>query len=287
MLLRLLRASGAAGIAAIVVLITAVTPADAVTSPGEGSAYGASATVSVLSGVLGPAGLTVDTGRLAATNTAGPTTASAVDATLKGLVSAKVITSSARHETTSGNVTASAKLVHVALPVLAALAGRTPTASVISSQCHATSSGVTGTSDLADLDLGRIGHVSVATPNLKIGIPGVLQVIANEQIRNADGGLTVNALDIKLLGGSLAGAIGSGHIVLASSTCAPATSQPGGSGPTTTQTTPPPTTSSPSPAPTSGTTAPSAPAPGSGEVSIVPVGAPETGDGSLATVIVH
>lgn len=281
MILRLLRTSGAVCIAAIAVLVMAVTPADAVTGPGEGSAYGASATVSVLSGVLGPAGITVDTGRLAATNTAGPTTASAVDATFKGLVSAKVITSSANHDNANGNVTASAKLVHVALPVLAALAGRTPTASVISSRCHATSSGITGASDLADLDLGRIGHLSVATPNLRIGIPGVLQVIANEQIRNADGSLTVNALDITLLGGTLTGAVGSGHIVLASSTCAPAASQPGGSGPTTTQTAPS------MPAPPSGTTAPSAPAPGSGEVSIVPAGAPETGDGSLATVIVH
>jgi hypothetical protein len=283
MLLRLLRTSGAVGVAAIATLVMAVTPADAVTGPGEGSAYGASATVSVLSGVLGPTGLTVHTGRLAATNTGGPTSASAVDATFKGLVSAKVITSLASYDKTSGNVTASAKLVHVALPVLAALAGHTPTASVISSQCHATSSGITGGSDLADLDLGRIGHVSVATPNLKVGIPGVLAVIANEQIHNADGSLTVNALDITLLGGSLTGAVGSGHIVLASSTCAPATSQPGGSGPTTTQTIPPTATS----VPTSEPGAPSAPAPGSGEVSIVPAGAPETGDGTLATVIVH
>lgn len=283
MLLRLLRTSGAVGVAAIPMLVMAVTPADAVTGPGEGSAYGASATVSVLAGVLSPAGITIDTGRLAATNTAGPRSASAVDATFEGLISAKVITSSASHDKTPGNVTASAKLVRVALPVLAALAGHTPTASLINSRCHASSSGITGGSDLADLDLGRIGHVSVATPNLKIGIPGVLQVIANEQIHNADGSLTVNALDITLLGGSLTGAVGSGHIVLASSTCAPAAAQPGGSGPTTTQTIPPTATS----VPTSGSTAPSAPVPGSGEVSIVPAGAPETGDGTLATVIVH
>ncbi|HEX3790625.1 MAG TPA: choice-of-anchor P family protein [Pseudonocardiaceae bacterium] len=254
-----LRTGGVIGVAAAAVLLASVTPAAATTAgPGEGSAYGADASVSLLSGVLGQDALSVRTGELGASNTAGPNSASAVDATLKGLVSAKAITSSANHDTASGDVTAKAELVQVALPVLAALAGRTPTASVISSQCHATAAGITGSSDLADLDLGRIGDVAAATPNLTVGIPGVLQVTADEQIHNADGSLTVNALDIKLLGGQLTGALGTGDIVLASSTCGPATAV---------ATTPP--------------------APGAPEVSVVPAGAPETGDGSLATVIVH
>lgn len=277
MLVRMLRAGGAVGVAAVAVLVLATAPADAITDPGVGSAYGASATVSLLSGVLGPDGITVDTGQLAATTTAGPTSASAVDATLKGLISAQVITSTATHDTT-GEVTASAKLVRVSLPVLAPLAGTTPVASVISSRCHTTDTGITGSSTLAGLDLGKIGKVEVSTPNLKIGIPGVLEVITNEQIHHADGSLTVNALDITLLGGNLTGAVGSGHIVLASSTCAPPAAQTGGAGPTTI-----PATTTSTPGPVSDT----APAPGSGQVSIVPAGAPETGDGTLATVIVH
>ncbi len=282
---RLSQAGGVVGVAAATAfLLVAVAPADAAVS-GAGSAYGANATVSLLSGVLGPTGLTVDTGRVAAADAAGPTSASAVDASLKGLVSAKVITSSVSRDDAHNTLTAGAKLVQVALPVLATLAGRAPGASVITSTCHATTSGITAASDLADLDLGRLGHVSAATPNLKLGVPGVVQVIANEQIHNADGSVTVNALDITLLGGTLTGAVGSGHIVLASSTCAPvhAVGDAGGSGPTTTRTPTP--TRTPAPTPTS--TRSGAPGASTGQVSIVPVGAPETGDGTLATVIVH
>jgi hypothetical protein len=274
----LLHAGGAVGVAAAAVLAMAVAPADATTTTGTGSAYGAGASVSLLPGVLGSAGITIDTGDLAATSTAGPTSASTVDASLKGLVSAKVITSSSRHDTAADAVRTDAKIVHVALPVLAVLAGATPTASVITSECHGTASGVTGSSNLADLNLGKIGHVSAATPNLKLGIPGVVQIVANEQIHNADGSLTVNALDIKLLGGSLTGAVGTGRIVLASSTCAKTAALPGNPGVTSTRTPPPATTT----APPSGSTSP-----GTGEVSIVPAGAPETGDGTLATVIVR
>jgi hypothetical protein len=264
-----LRHCGVVGAVAVAAVITAVSPAGAVTA-GEASAYGADASVSVLAGVLGHDGLTVDTGRLAPTDSAGPTSASTVDAELKGLVSARVITSHSRHDDATGDVTADAKLVHVALPVLAALAGGTPKASVITAQCHATSYGITGSSDLADLNLGRIGDVSAPTPNLTVGIPGVLQVIADEQIHHADGSLTVNALHIKLLGGHLTRALGKGDIVLAAATGGPATQGK---------------TKPVKPAGPAGPATPAAPS--KPEVSVVPAGAPETGDGSLATLIVH
>jgi hypothetical protein len=215
--------------------------------------------------VLGPGGLTVSTGKLAASSTSGPTSATAIDATLRGLVTAKVITSSAHHGIDDGSVTANAALLDAALPVLAPLAGSTPRASVISSQCHASGNGITGSSDLADLDLGRIGHISAETPNLTIGVPGVLKIVADEQIHHADGSLTVNALHITLLGAGPLNALGSGDIVLASSTCGPATAV----------STPPSSPSSPVPTPTTP------------EVHVVPAGAPETGDGSLATLIVR
>lgn len=265
---KLLRRGALAGMAAATVFATAfvvAVPANA-TEAGAGSAYGADADVHLLPSVLGPGGLTVSTGKLAASSTSGPASATAVDATLRGLVTAKVITSSAHHGVDDGSVTANAALVDAALPVLAPLAGSTPRASVISSQCHATGDGITGSSNLADLDLGRIGHISAATPDLTIGVPGVLKIVANEQIHHADGSLTVNALHITLLGAGPLNALGSGDIVLASSTCGPAT----------TVSTPP---SSPAPSP--------APTPTTPEVHVVPAGAPETGDGSLATLIVR
>ncbi len=257
-----LRHTCVVGAVATAALLTAVVPAGAVTA-GEASAYGADASVSLQAGVLGHGGLTVDTGRLAPTDSAGPTSAAAIDATLKGVVSARVITSDVRHAAATGDVT-DAKLVDVRLPALAALAGHTPSVSVITARCHATSAGVSGSSDLADLNLGRIGDVSAPTPNLTIGIPGVVQIIADEQIHNANGSLTVNALHVKLLGGHRTGALGTGDIVLASATCGPD-----------------PTTYT-KPAKPAGPAMPAKP-----EVSVVPAGAPETGDGSLATVIVH
>lgn len=260
------RGSAIVGLAVAAAFVVTV-PANA-TEPGSGSAYGADADVHLLPNVLGPGGLTVSTGKLAASSTSGPTSASVVDAALRGLVTAKVITSSSHHNADDGSVAENAAIVDATLPVLAPLAGSTPRASVISSQCHATSGGITGSSDLADLNLGRIGHISASTPNLTIGVPGVLKIVADEQIHHSDGSLTVNALHITLLGRGPLNALGSGDIVLASSTCGPAA----------TVSTPPSTPSSPG----NPTTAPTKP-----EVSVVPAGAPETGDGSLATLIVH
>ncbi len=290
------------------------TPAGASNAqPGTGSAYAVDAHVSLLPGVLGSHALAVQTGPLAASNTAGPKSASTVDATLKGLVSAKVLTSSSKHNS-DGTVESTASTTQAALPLLRGVAGATPTASVISAQCKATANGITGSSDLADLNLGKIGHVSAATPNLKLEVPGVVQVIANEQIHNADGSLTVNALDIKLLGGKLLNAVGSGRIVISSATCAAATtvpitpsSPPASTGPTNPPSSAPSTaptgpssaptnpsgpTSQPSSAPTS--SGPAAPAPSSESATpappqtvVIPVGAPQTGDGSLASVVVR
>ena len=145
---------------------------------------------------------------------------------------------------------------------------------------------VTGTYNSANNSAyGASATVSVATPNLTLGIPGVLEVIANEQIHNPDGSLTVNALDITLLGGGVTGAVGSGHIVLASSTCAPVDPSADPAGPTATKTVP---TQASGPTSKAATT----PVPGDNsgvisQISVVPVGAPQTGDGSLATAIVR
>ncbi|HEY2057247.1 MAG TPA: choice-of-anchor P family protein [Amycolatopsis sp.] len=245
---------------ALALLATSAPSAVAADSP-AGSAYGASASVSLLAGVLGDKGISVETGKLAPSSTDGPTSASVVDVPLKGLVTAKAVTSSAKQ--IDGPVQAKAAIVDATLPVLAPLAGSTPKASVISSECKSTADGITASSDLANLDLGRIGKLPVGSgPNQKIGVPGIVQVIVNEQIKHADGSLTVNALHVKLLGGTTLGALGSGDIVLASSTCGKV-----------------------APAVVTTPTAPAKPpAQGPGQVTVVPAGAPETGDGTLAAV---
>ncbi|GAA3577909.1 choice-of-anchor P family protein [Amycolatopsis ultiminotia] len=247
-------------------LLATVAPSAVADEAPAGSAYGASASVSLLPGVLGDKGISVETGKLARSSTAGPESAQVVDVPLKGLITAKAISSSAKED---GPVTAKAAIVDAALPVLAPLAGSTPKAGVISSECTSTPEGITASSKLVGLDLGKIGDLPVGTsPNQKIGVPGVLQVIVNEQIKHSDGSLTVNALHVKLLGGKKTGALGSGDIVLASATCAKVAGT----------TTPPPTS------PSRPTSPAQPPAEGPGQVSVVPAGAPETGDGSLATV---
>lgn len=72
--------------------------------------------------------------------------------------------------------------------------------------------GDTGTTTITDLSaLGLPVDIDVDEPNAKIEIPGLLTVTANEQIANADGTFTVNALHVNLLGQV--------DLVVASATC--------------------------------------------------------------------
>ncbi|WP_329048440.1 choice-of-anchor P family protein [Amycolatopsis sp. NBC_01488] len=247
----LLRAGSLAGVT-VAVLAGAPGPAtadDAVT----GSAFGASASVTLLPGVLtGGKGSTVDTGQLARSSSAGPAEASVADVPLEGLVTAKAISSSVVDG--AGSVTARASVAEVTLPLLAAAAGRVPSIRLISARCASADGHVTGSSDLAGVNLGRLGTLPAATsPNRKLGIPGVAEVTVDEQTRRYDGTLEVTALHVKLLGGQATGALGSGDVKLASVSCGPSKER-----------------------------APEAPPKGPGQVVVVPAGAPQTGDGSLA-----
>lgn len=278
MRVKVLRTGGVAALAAASAVVLAVGPASAGTSAGDGSAYGARASVSLLPGVIGKTGLTVDTGKIAASSTSGPTSAAVVRVPMKGVVTAKSISSSSKHDDSTGDVKSKASIVGARLDLLASLAGKAPTASVIKSECTSTADGITGDASLVNVDLGKLGKLPVhPDENTKLGVPGVVTVIANEHVKNDDGSLTVNALHIKLLGEGPTKALGSGDIVLSSSTCGKATTP---SGPGTGTPTPPSTSTNPAPPSTP------APAPGGGQVSQVPSGAPETGDGSLATSIV-
>ncbi|SFW79377.1 choice-of-anchor P family protein [Amycolatopsis australiensis] len=249
----LLRAGSLAGVTVAVLAGTAGVAAadDAVT----GSAYGASADVSLLPGVLtGGRGITVGTGRLAESGSGGPSSASVADVPLRGVVTAKAIGSSVVGG--PGSVAAKASVVEATLPLLAPAAGRVPSIRLVSARCASAGGDVTGSSDLAGVNLGRLGTLPAATsPNQKLGIPGVAEVTVNEQLQRYDGTLEVTALHIKLLGGTATGALGTGDVKLASVACGP----------------------SKEPAPE----APPRPG-GPGQVVVVPAGAPQTGDGSLA-----
>jgi hypothetical protein len=271
MRVNLLRTGAVVSLTTAAMLLAAVAPAVAgTTAPGEGSAYGAKASLTLVSALkdvgLGE-GVAVNTGKLAASDTDKstnlPSSASVADVPLKGLVTARAITSSAQYDAATGNVTSQAKIVDAAVPVLKSLAGGTPTAKVISSTCTSSASGITGSALLVGVDLGSLGKVTVPQNPEKnqtvAEIPGVVKVIANEQITNADGSLTINALHIKL-GGGATDAVAKGDVILSSSTCGKAASN-GGTGNN-----------------GSGNN-------GSGsQVSVVPAGAPQTGDGSLATL---
>ena len=246
--------------------------ASAQAAPGTGHAYGAFAAVTLLPGVVTRDGLNLNTGALAESSTSGPANASVVDVPLRGVVTAQAITSSSARTATT--VTTRAAIVDVRLPVLGAALGGTPSVQVLRAKCTGTGMGTAGSSEIAGVNLGRLGTIPVTgAPNQTIDVPQVARIVLNEQVKDLDGSLTVTALHVTLLGGSVTGKLGSGDIRLASATC--------GMGAGTT-TTPPTKPTVPTP-PNKPTVTPNAPVgQGGHQVRVVPAGAPQTGDGSLA-----
>jgi hypothetical protein len=206
-------------LAAVVACVALAGAAPASAAPGDGSAYGVSVDVKL----LGQSAVKV--GPLAASTTNGPTSNTTVSADVAGILTAGVITTSAVRDDNSGAVTAKASTADVGLPLLKAALG-TVSVKAIEAVCTATQEGVKGSSTLADAKLGSVGTVDAnPAPNTQIkvalGPVNVATLILNEQIKNPDGSLTVNALHLKLLGG-VVGALGSGDVIVSSATCGPA-----------------------------------------------------------------
>lgn len=275
-----------AGLAATVTVVGgglafAAPAASAQAAPGTGHAYGAFAAVKLLPGVITRDGLDLDTGVLAKSSTSGPATASVVDVPLRGVVNAQAITSST--DRTATTVSARAAIVDLRLPVLAAALGATPSVQVLRAKCTGTGMGSAGSSEIAGVSLGRLGNVPITgAPNQTIDVPQVARIVINEQVKDRDGSITVTALHVTLLGGSVTGKLGSGDIRLASATCGVGSGTPT-IPPTIPPTTPPTTPTVPGPPPNKPTVTPNAPIDqGAHQVRVVPAGAPQTGDGSLA-----
>lgn len=206
-------------LAAVVASFVLAGAAPASAAPGDGSAYGVKVDVTLLGQ---PA---VHVGPLAAANTAGPTTSTLASATVPGVLTAGVIATEAKRDDNSGAVTAKATTANVGLPLLKTALGDVGIKTV-EAVCTATQAGVKGSSTLADAKLGSVGTVDAnPAPNtqVKVAIAGIniATVILNEQIKNDDGSLTVNAIHVKLLGG-VVGSLGSGDVIVSSATCGPA-----------------------------------------------------------------
>ncbi len=213
----LVRRGGLLAAAVASLALAGAVPASA--APGDGSAYGVKVDVKLLGQQA------VKAGPLAAANTAGPTSNTLAKVDIPGILTAGVINAEAKSDDDSGAVTAKASTADVALPLLKPALGNVGV-KLVEAVCTATQKGVEGSTKLVGADLGSLGTVNAnPAPNteLKVGLGAinVATVILNEQIKNPDGSLTVNAVHVKLLGDGL-NALGSGDVIVSSATCGPA-----------------------------------------------------------------
>ncbi|WP_410668552.1 choice-of-anchor P family protein [Amycolatopsis sp. cmx-4-68] len=206
-------------LAAVVASVVLAGAAPASAAPGDGSAYGVKVDVKLLGKQA------VKAGPFAAANTAGPTSNSLAKVDLTGVLTTGVINTEARRDDDSGAVTAKASTADVGLPLLKAALGDVGI-KVVEAVCTATQKGVEGSTKLVGANLGSVGAVdSTPAPNTQVkvglGALNVATILLNEQVKNKDGSLTVNAVHVKLLGEGL-NALGSGDVVVSSATCGPA-----------------------------------------------------------------
>lgn len=211
------RMTGLAGVVAIAALLAGAAPASA--APGDASAYGAKLNVTLLGN---PA---VNAEPFAAANANGPTQNTFAGVDLTGILKTGVINASASRDDKSGGVYSRASTADVRIDLLSKVTGKI-SAELVEAECTATQKGLAGKSKLAGVNLGKLGQVNAdpaANTVLDVQLAGIkiAEVIFNEQIKNNDGSLTVNAIHIKLLQGKL-GSIGTGDVIISSATCGPA-----------------------------------------------------------------
>lgn len=211
------RMTGLAGVVAIAALLVGAAPASA--APGDASAYGAKLDVTLLGS---PA---VSAAPFAAADANGPTQNTFAGVDLTGILKTGVINASASRDENSGGVYSRASTADVRLDLLSKVTGKI-SAELVEAECTATQKGLVGKSKLAGVNLGKLGQVNAdpaANTKLDVQLAGIkiAEVIFNEQVKNKDGSLTVNAIHIKLLQGVL-GSIGTGDVIISSATCGPA-----------------------------------------------------------------
>lgn len=210
---------GAVLAAVVGAVLMSAGPASA-TPPGQGSADALTIDIRLGGGAV-PVGLV---GPLAQSYSTGPTSANVADVDLPGLIRAGVMQTHSTFDPAAGVVHSDASIANVDLRVLSGLLpllGTGPyTVGAVESHCDSTTPlppGFVGDSKVADVKLGTTAIPVAFPPNTNIGIPGIAEIIFNEQILLSDGSFSVTAIHIKLLG-SLA-ALLNGDIWLARSIC--------------------------------------------------------------------
>lgn len=178
----------------------------------SGSAYGAQVAMTLVG--QPPSNV----GPLAPSNTTGPTAATVSSATtVPGILTAGALITVA--DLNAGSDTASASSTNVTLPVLSTLGA--VTALNIQASCSATSGAITGSATFTEASFGSLGTVAnhpAMNTTIPVSKPGIGQIgvlTLNEQISNADGSRTVNALHLHLTGPDT----GEGDVVVSSVTC--------------------------------------------------------------------
>jgi hypothetical protein len=202
--MRFVRRGGAVGAIVVASLVVGAMPASA--APGDGSAYAAKVTVTLLGAAA------VNVGPLAPSSTAGPTSNSVASINAAGVLTTGVATTSATLDDQTGVVHAEAEIAGVGLAAVL-LGGKIDTVKAV---CDATQAGVTGSTTLAGVKIPGVSVSATPAPNTTVQLPA-LKIVFNEQIPGGDGSLTVNAVHI-----TLNPLVGTGDIVLSQAKCGPA-----------------------------------------------------------------
>lgn len=211
---RTLRRTAAIGIAASVLVLGVAGPAAAA----EASSYGVDVNVTVTGTP------TVDVGPLVASSVVdSPNTVATV--TAGGLLTTGTVTTEATADPATGGFASAATVEDLGIDIAALAVG----ADAVSATCTATQGGEVGTVNLTGLTATlaglNIAIPGVIAPNTQVSIAvGLIEIgtlTLNEQIPTGDGGLTVNAIHLSLLGGVL-GSIAAGDVIVSSATCGPA-----------------------------------------------------------------
>jgi|GEM_PF-5819552 len=206
------RRAGQVGLVAAALMIVGALPASA--EPGDGSAFG----VKVAVDLVGIGQITA--GPFAAASTDGPNEDHFLSLDLPDVMTLNVINASAHRDDVTGQVDSRASMADLRVGVIGG--SNTLTFTLIEATCTATQDGVSGGTTLVGADLGDLGEIDLGPPpNTVITVPNIATITFNEQIPNDDGSLTVNAIHIRLLGGSVI-SIGTGDVILSSATCGPA-----------------------------------------------------------------
>lgn len=198
--------------ATLTLTLTAAGAASADVSDVGGGAYGASVNVTTLGLLHVQVGPTPQV-TLPTAGSSTPISTETASLNSPGLLSLGLLDMKTQGTPSGGSVDSSASVAQVLVPLVLS-------ADLIQSSCHADASGATGTTNLTNLVVAGVKVDANVAPNTVIGIPGIATVTLNEQIQTGSAtapGITVNAIDIKLLAG-LAG-LGTGDIVIGDADC--------------------------------------------------------------------